>query len=166
MQWRDSQNRAWSCRLTIADAKRLKAAGVDIGNPETYKALFGDALSIIEVIAEALRPQWEKAGLTYEEFADVLIETESSLATAIECFNAGLKDFFRRLGENAKATIVEKAEQAAKLSKAAQEKRANSSQVDSLIRKALEEEEKLFQSELAKEEAKLFGERYMSAQES
>ncbi len=36
---------AWSCRLTIADAKRLKDAGADICDPKGFEKLFGNPLS-------------------------------------------------------------------------------------------------------------------------
>lgn len=157
MQWKDSKGTPWNNRLTIADAKRLKASGFDLADPKSFQAMFADPLTVIEIIAEAMRPQWEKAGLSYEEFAEILTEDVGRLVAVQKCFVEGLADFFRRLGDDAMAIVVEKAEKAASLSKEASKARASGARVDQLIAKAMEKEESDFQKRIDAEEAKLSG---------
>lgn len=166
IQWKDKQGRAWSFRLTIADAKRLKDAGYDIGDLNGFQKLFGHALSCIEIIAEALRPQWEASELTYDQFVDVITEDVDSLGAVKDCFREGLQNFFLRIGEKATATIVERASKAAELSTKAMAARAASPEVASFIQRALEKDERDYRKRLALEEAKLFGETSNSAAES
>ncbi len=163
MQWKDNQNRPWNCRLTIADVKRLKANGCDIANPESFQKLFADTLGFVEIVAESLRPQWEQAGLKYEEFAELIVETTGRLQEVQKAFIDGLKDFFHRLGDKAMATVVEKAASAVSQSNKAREARANSPKIDSLVQKVLAKDENDFEKILAEQEAKLSGDRSTSA---
>lgn len=163
IQWKDKEGRAWSFRLEIADAKRLKEAGFDLGDPKGYQKAFSNPLECIEVIAEAMRPQWEQAELNYEQFVKLITDSVGALQEVQQCFVEGIKDFFLRLGENAMATIVEKALKAAKTTKAAMAARADSQAVEAFIAKAIEKDESDFQKRLAEEEAKLFGETSTSA---
>jgi len=166
IQWKDKEGRAWSFRLNIADTKRLKDAGFDIGDPESFRKMLNSSLTCVELIAEALRPQWTEIDLTALQFEELITEDVGTLEAVQACFIEGLKDFFLRLGENAMAKIVEKAQTAAKASKQAMAARADSQALDSLIRKALAKEESDFQKVLAAEEAKLSGETSQSVAES
>ena len=157
IQWKDKQGRAWSFRLNIGDTKRLKDAGFDIGDPKSFQKVLNDSLGCVELIAEAMRPQWEQANLTYEQFADLIIEDVGTLKAVQDCFIEGLRDFFLRLDENAMAKIVEKAKAATSASKLAMTARADSQAINGLIEKALAKEESDFQRLLAEEEAKLSG---------
>lgn len=166
MQWKDKQGRAWSFRLVIADAKRLKDAGYDIGDPKGFQKLFANALSCIEIIAEALRPQWVELELSYDQFVDVITEDIGSLEAVKDCFREGLKNFFLRIGESAMAKIVDKAAKAADLSNRAMAARADSPEVASFIERALAKDESDYRKRLAREEAKLFGKTSNSVAES
>lgn len=157
MQWRDNQGRPWTCRLTIADVKRLKANGCDIADAKAFQSLFADSLAVVEIISEAMRPQWESAGVSYEQFAEIITEDVGRLLQVQEAFAAGLADFFRRLGDNAMAIVVEKAQAAAAKSRASRIARASSERVDKMITQALAKEESDFQKQLDAEEAKLSG---------
>ncbi len=164
LTWTDSQGREWNFRLTIADLKRLKSAGTDIADPDVYKTLFGDTLGLIETVAEVLRPQWESRALSYEQFAECLIETPDSLVAVQAAFVAGLSDFFRRAQSLERAVIVEKAWAATKATKLAIERRANSQELQGLIDAALAKEEENFREAIAIETAKISGERLTNAQ--
>ena len=107
--WRDASGRDYTFRLTLGDARRLKDKGVDLLDPDAMQHLFVDSLKVVETISELLRPQWEQRGLTYEQFAESLIDEASSYLKACEAFSAGLADFFRRLGRNALAAVVVRA---------------------------------------------------------
>lgn len=166
IQWKDKKGRAWSFRLNIADTKRLKDAGFDIGDPESFRKMLASSLTCVELITEALRPQWTQAQLTCLQFEELITEDVGTLEAVQACFIEGLKDFFLRLGENAMAKIVEKAQAATKASKVAMAARAESRALDSLIQKALEKEESDFRKVLAAEEAKLSGATLPNAVES
>lgn len=163
IQWKDKQGRAWSFRLNIADTKRLKDAGFDIGDPQSFQKMLSSALTCVELITEALRPQWTQANLTALQFEELITEDVGTLEAVQACFIEGLRDFFLRLGESAMAKIVEKARKATQASKAAMAARADSQALDSLIQKALEKEESDFRKALAAEEAKLSGKTLPSA---
>lgn len=114
LAWIDAKGQRWSTRITLGDAKRLKEVGQDIMSGEFLKGLFGDPLVTVETIAECLRTQWTERGLTYEQFADLILDSDVSFIKAKEAFKRGLTDFFRRLGLAAQAELVEKAESIAK----------------------------------------------------
>jgi hypothetical protein len=112
--WIDANGQRWSTRLTLGDAKRMREAGQDIMSGEFLKGLFGDPLVTVETIAECLRSQWTERGLTYEQFADLILDSDVSFLKAKEAFKRGLTDFFQRLGLGAQAELVEKAESIAR----------------------------------------------------
>lgn len=162
----DNQKRAWSLRITIADARRLKVTGTDICNPESFRILFANSLSQIELIAELMRPQWQTAGMEYEEFADFLIDDVGRWAEVQECFLNALTDFFQRLGEPHLARLAEKAREAATKALAAQLARVDGPRLDAMIDQLIAADEKRFASAVAKELAKLSGETSSSAKVS
>lgn len=166
MQWIDNQNRVWNCRLTIGDAKRLRAAGYDVGDMRSFHKAFSSALECIEIIAEILRPQWHAQGLDYESFVDLITDRPGTLERLQQCVVEGLLDFFQRIGEPAKARIVEKTIEAAERAKHAELARANSPRVGALIDRAMDAADAEFLRALAAEEAKLSGGTSTSAQES
>lgn len=158
MTWLDNEKRIWSCRPTIGDLKRLKAAGVDIADPKGFEKIFASTLDQIEMLAELMRPQWEAHKLIYEQFVEIMIESEGRLQEIQQAFICGLTDFFRRVGEGHTAAIVEKAWQAAQKGNEAKLKRAQSPAIDSLIEKVIEREEREFAKAVSETEAALSGE--------
>ena len=164
--FRDSEDRQWSCRITIADARRLKSAGSDICNPEGFQVLFGNTLSQVELIAELMRPQWEAVGMKYEQFADFLIAVDGRFAEVQECFANALTDFFQRLGEPHLARLAAKAREAAIKAVAAQLARVEGPRINQMIDAMLAADEKRFESAVDVELAKLSGEISPSAKES
>lgn len=136
----------------------MKATGTDISNPEAFNKFFGSTLDFIEIVAELLRPQWEQKQLTYEEFAELLIEEDGRIGEVQEAFKAGLSDFFHRLGDRAAAKVVEKAWNAASKSQAARLARAESQKLDNMIQQALDHEEKEFHRNIDEAAARIFGE--------
>ncbi len=157
MTWMDNQKRQWSCRFTIEDAKRLKAAGTDIADPESFKTIFANRLTTIELFAELMRPQWESQGLRYEEFAELLIESDGRIDEVHAAFVDGLTDFFRRLGEPWMAEVVNKAKAAVDRSREARMARAQSNTLDELLSEVAAAEEKLFAKEVENVRAKISG---------
>ncbi len=162
----DKEKRSWSLRITIADARRLKETGTDICNPEGFQIIFASTLSQIEMIAELMRPQWEAASMSYEQFADWLIDDEGRWAEVQECFINALTDFFRRLGEPHLARLAEKAREAAEKAVRAQLARVDGPKLDQMIDAMLAADEKRFESAVEKELAKLSGATSPSAKES
>lgn len=174
MVWTDSADRKWSCKITIADAKRLLESDIDIANPKTFEIVFANPLQQIELIAELLRPQWEKVmvivdnepqPMQYLQFVEIMMEVEGRFPEVQRAFIAGLRDFFQRLGDLAKAKIVEKAAEAAKRTVEAQLARANSVAVEKLIEKAHALDEKRFDVAMERALHELSGETSTSAQE-
>lgn len=157
MTWLDNEKRLWSCRPTIGDLKRLKANGVDIADPTGFEKIFASTLDQIEMLAELMRPQWEAHGLRYEQFAEIMIESEGRLQEIQQAFICGLTDFFRRIGEGHTAAIVEKAWNAAQRGNEAKLRRAQSAVIDSLIDKAIDREEREFAKVVSEAEAKISG---------
>lgn len=109
--WGDETGRQWSCAIKLGDAQRLKETqGIDILDPSAMEKLFGSGpLVRIEAIGELSRPQWEAAGLTYQDFVDLLIGTDTSFASATAALRAALSDFFRRLDRHDLAIVVDRA---------------------------------------------------------
>lgn len=157
MQWKDVSGQAWSFRITLADNQRLKNSGFDLFDPQTHERIFADTLSVIEVMAELLRPQWEAAGIDYAGLVDRLTETETTLPESIRALQEGLVDFFRRFGKPALAEVVRKAIAVADRVQQAQMQRATSPKIDELIEAGLARDEQRFDDELARAKQQLTG---------
>lgn len=155
MTWVDNQGRSWSCRVTIEDAKRLKSTGCDIADPKAFEAAFASSLAQLEVFAELMRPQWERIGLQYDQFVELMIETDDRIAQVQSAFVAGITDFFRRLGEPWMAAVAEKAWKAA--ARLGEARLARTSSLDPVVEKAIAQEDRESRKALADLEAKLFG---------
>lgn len=112
-QWTDCTGRVWDFRIGIATANRMKSAGMDLMNPNSVKDWFGSSLSLIEFAGELMRPEWEKLGLTYEQFADLLIDSEGSFLQVQQSIEFAFVDFFRRIGQKHHAVVAERAMESA-----------------------------------------------------
>lgn len=108
LTWTDETGHQWSCVIKFSDAIRLRANEIDLFNAERIGNLFGDTLTTIEFIGELSRPQFESRGLSYESFADLLIEGDCH-PRAMEALQHGLADFFRHIGRPALALVIERA---------------------------------------------------------
>ena len=150
MIWSDSEGNQWNCRITLEDNRRLKESGCDLFNAEVYEQVFGDAIAQLEFIAELLRPQWQQRGMTYEQFAEMLISVEGQLQLAAASTAEAIADFSRRLGKSAFATVVEMAWKMAGRVSEKQQAQANGKEMDNLIEAELAANEKRFQSAVEK----------------
>ena len=75
--WQDSKGNQWNCKINLSDCIRLKESnGFDLMNPRDFERMLQDTMKQIETIAELLRPQWERQGMNYLQFIDILIEEE------------------------------------------------------------------------------------------
>jgi hypothetical protein len=155
--WIDANGQRWSTRLTLGDAKRMKEAGQDIMSGEFLKGLFGDPLVTVETIAECLRSQWTERGLTYEQFADLILDSDVSFLKAKEAFKRGLTDFFQRLGLGAEAELVNKSAAIAGRMQSTMLSRVNSEKMTEFLSAAEKKAVDVFDDEINKEIAKLIG---------
>jgi hypothetical protein len=155
MTWQDDKGNHWNCRLTVTDAKRLKAAGFDLADPKSFDALFATTLTKIELLAELHRPQWEAKQIEYTQFADFLIDEPGRLPLVEAAFVAGLTDFFRRCGEAWMAVVVDKAYAAATKQNEARLAKSQGRQLDALIEAAQSRSDREFEAAVANELARI-----------
>jgi hypothetical protein len=148
MQFTDHTGQQWSFRLTLADNSRLKESGFDLFDPQTHERIFADTLTIIEVIAELLRPKWEEAGLKYEQFVDLLTWDVDTLPKVINAFTEGLTNFFQRAGKPALAAVIAKAVAVADRQNKIQMQRVNSPKVEKLIEAGLAKDAAAFDEQV------------------
>lgn len=109
--WTDTAGTKWNCHIGLAAARRLKQTQeIDLLDPKSVDILFGyDPLKRVEAIAELAREQWTEAGLTYEDFAELLVSGGETFIAASAALKAGLSDFFRRLGRADLAVVADRA---------------------------------------------------------
>lgn len=113
--WRDAQEREWTCRLTVAEAMRLKSDdGIDLMDANCLAKHASDPLQVVFLLVRIHAPQWQAAGLTHGDFAEICTESESVAHAAADCLMAALADFYRRLRMPALADVVAKADAASK----------------------------------------------------
>jgi hypothetical protein len=86
---------------------------MDLMNPKSVKNWFGSSLSLIEFAGELMRPEWEKLGLNYVQFADLLIDSEESFLLVQQSIEFAFVDFFRRIGQKHQAVVAERAMESA-----------------------------------------------------
>lgn len=137
MSWTAPNGRVFSFRLKLGDVIRIRENGTDLLSPETLKTFFADSLAIVELMAEATRPQWEALAVTYLEFNDWLIEGDESFIAARKAFTNGLEDFFRRIGQPPMADLIRKAADAADATQQMMAKKINGAKVSQLIETGL-----------------------------
>lgn len=139
--WKDSEGNLWLTTFKAVDAVRLReAAGIDLLNPKTMEAIFGSDLSEtlkrVEVLAELARRQWESKGLTYDQFADALLSTETSFTEATAGLQAAIAYFFRQLGRRDLATVCDRAWEMMVAQLKAMEAKAGGEKVTKLLERA------------------------------
>jgi hypothetical protein len=100
--------RKYSFEFVVSDAKRLKAAGIDVFNPKKYKALFEDVLKQLDLITEFLKPQLDEFGVTELQFCDDLCRDPELYGKCMEAFVAGLENFFRNLRQESHVKVLRK----------------------------------------------------------
>jgi hypothetical protein len=111
LNWSDATGGKWHFFISLAAARELKnTQSLDLLDPRCVERLFGaDPLARIEAMAELARTQWTEAGLTYANFAELIIGGPTSYDDASAALKAGLADFFRRIGRGDLATVADRA---------------------------------------------------------
>lgn len=149
LQWTDATGRAWSTRLDVPGAARLKAAGYDLRDHERLAVVLSDPYDAADFVVEYHRPQWQDTHqMTEAEFLELCVATEDSLELVLAATVAGLIDFFRRFGDALRAGVVAKARDAAKLGTAALDAKLASPKVDQAIAAELRRREAAVDAEL------------------
>jgi hypothetical protein len=136
MLWKDYCGREYTAKLKLVDAERLKQAGVDVFAEDFFQRLYSDSLSLIEIVAEAWRPQWS-GQLTYEEFVDSVTLEDETLGQVRRAMEAGITDFFRRLLRPELAKLIEKAASANEMSLALMAAKMESNKIDQVLSQAV-----------------------------
>lgn len=96
----DTAGRKWELSLTIGAAKRVKGLlSIDLldlagGNPPLITRLHTDAMLLIDTIYAILKPAADAAGITDEQFGELL--GGNAAWDAYQAFTAELEDFFRQ----------------------------------------------------------------------
>lgn len=112
--WQDAQGRQWTARVTIAQAARIKSEGFDLLDPKQLSTIVDDPLQVVTLICRIHADQAAQSGLSTDDFAELCTETEEVAIAAAEALVEGLADFFCRIRKPALASVVRKANQAAK----------------------------------------------------
>jgi hypothetical protein len=136
--WSDSQGRIWSTSIKAVDAVRLRdSAGIDLLNPNSMESIFGgDPLKRIEAMGELARDHWQGLGLQYEDFANAILSTPTSFIDATAALRVSIADFFRRLGREDLATVVDRAWKVMQVDQQMRIAKANGEKVDQILQEA------------------------------
>lgn len=141
--WTDSLGRVWSTAIKAVDAVRLRdSAGIDLLNPNSMESIFGgDPLKRIEAMGELARDHWQGQGLRYEDFADAILSTPTSFIDATAALRVSIADFFRRLGREDLATVVDRAWKVMQIDQRMRLDRANGEKVEQILQEAAKRSE-------------------------
>jgi len=108
--WTDETGSDWDCRVTIAEANRLRSKDdIDILNPDKLAETVSDPLAVIYMLSCIHAGQIEERGITTSDFAEICTASESVANAAADALIAALSDFFKRLRKPALAKVVEQA---------------------------------------------------------
>lgn len=141
--WSDSQGRKWSTAIKAIDAVRLRDdSAVDLLDPKAMEVIFGsDPLKRIEVMGELARDQWAHQGLRYEDFADAMLSTPTSFIDATAALRVSIADFFRRLGREDLAAVVDRAWKVMRIDQQMRVEKANGQKVGQILQEAAKRSE-------------------------
>lgn len=153
----------YSFEFVVSDARRLKAAGMDILDPKKYEALFADSFRQLDLLTEFLKPQLDRFGVSDLQFMDDVSRDAGLYNQCMEAFIRGLRNFFRNLNANAKANAIGKAMELASVADQARAEKINSPRVEQAIKRQLEKADAEFEKELERLES---GTTSLSVQES
>jgi hypothetical protein len=139
--WSDSQGRTWSTAIKAIDAVRLRdVAGVDLLDPNSMESIFGaDPLKRVETMGELAREQWQRLDLRYEDFADAILSTPTSFIDATAALRVSIADFFRRLGREDLAAVVDRAWQVMQVDRQMRIEKANGEKVGKILQAAADQ---------------------------
>lgn len=114
----DRNNKDWDCELTIGIARR----SFDISKPEEVSQLLEDPYKRFDLLWFICQEQAKAAGIDAIAF-DLLLSDEQTYIAANEALLESIESFFRRIGKESLALLMNKSREAAlTLEKIASEK--------------------------------------------
>ncbi len=134
----------------VSDARRLKAAGIDIFDAKKYEMLFSNLMSQFDLISEFCLPQIQANNTSVEDFLDCLVKEDGKFSEAMEAMVSGLENFFRNVGQNAMQTVVKRSRELAMLVEEKKTKKLLDPKVQIAIEKELERKEREIDINLAR----------------
>lgn len=128
----------YSFEFVVSDAKRLKAAGIDVFDPKKYKVLFADVMKQLDLLTEFLKPQLEKFGVSELQFCDDISREPEIYGRCMEAFVQGLQNFFQNLRQESHIKVLQKGLETMELAEKARLEKLNDPRIDLLLQKEIE----------------------------
>ncbi len=136
----DNAGRAWSVALNVAALKRVRDLAkvdlLDLRDGRLFERLFGDPVTLCDVLYAACRPEAEKAGVSDEDFGRAM--AGDALEHAARALVSELVAFFPNPRERAALSrVVQAIEAATDRARTAVEERLASGELERAIDRAL-----------------------------
>ena len=119
-------------------------------NPKDFEKMLQDTMKQIETIAELLRPQWERQGMNYLQFIDILIEEEGRFEQVQSAFAAAIENFSQSIGKKAIAVLVRKTMGTIKALEEKALNRVESKEVEEKLQQLIEKADQQLAEDLSK----------------
>lgn len=119
-------------------------------NPKDFEKMLQDTMKQIETIAELLRPQWERQGMNYLQFVDILIEEEGRFEQVQSAFAAAIENFSQSIGKKAIAVLVRKTMGTIKALEEKALNRVESKEVEEKLQQLIEKADQQLAEDLSK----------------
>lgn len=140
MQWTDKEGRVWIATCTVGTAMQLKAAGIDLLNPDQLAAVYADPLDFLKLGAKLHEAQMQEHGLTELDMLELMTSSAEIAEASCGAIEAALNDFFLRVrGGKAMAAVLGRAIEAAAKTEAAQVAMIRSSKADKAIARLVQQ---------------------------
>lgn len=140
--------REYDFTFLVSDARRLKAAGMDLMDPRKYQDLFADVMKQMDLLTEFLKPQLDKQGVSEIQFLDIVVSDAEKYGECLEALTHGLQNFFLNLQQPARAKAIAKSREVVSLAEATRLKKMESPQIDRVIQHKLAESEREIDDEI------------------
>lgn len=150
--WQDSSDRTCDSSIKFSDCMRLKKAGFDLLGSEASKHVeefFRDIFRQLGVVAELHRPQFEKVGLSKEEFMDLLVEVPGRFEQVQDAFIEAIVLFTANIGKDAVGKLISKALVKVRAAESKAVEKINSKEFSESIDRQIEAELSKFDQALA-----------------
>lgn len=140
----DATGRQWAVIVNGATVKRVATLlGVDLGNPHKgdpppAKRLYDDIVFLVDLLYVVCKPQADQATPPIGEADFAAILDGSVLASALAALETEWADFFRRLGREAAARLIEKQAELVKKALDVMQERISGPLLDRLADEALQ----------------------------
>jgi hypothetical protein len=128
--FKDAEGREWSVVITLGMAERLRDIKLDLLDDDRRAEILQDPILVLKLFHELCRHQCEGHGLDYDGFSEVLTKCfEPSLAALVD----ELAVFFRSLGMEAQAMLLEKLTEVTRQSRELGVQKLSDGRLDALI---------------------------------